>query len=297
MKKYNIKFDDKGCVEISKPISTILIYKIPYNNIKSSDFSLDISNRFVVYILFGKNEKGKDIIYVGKSKNGLDSRPTSHEDKNDNWTTCYILTDLKERTILNDGAIQYIEDKICYRVNQIDQFINTTKQTTSGTANHSDMENCKEFLEEVYDMLYVLGLDLNDYSNETYIDEENLKDSASNKKFEVPKNFKELFKKLDDLICSTSEKIVSEPMRVYQKYYIKSEDEENKKENIVCTITATQKRLRLQFTEDINKINDPNHILNVNKKGHFGVGDTFLDIVDEERFADIKDFLEQILKK
>ena len=66
---------------------------------------------FVVYILLGKNNNGKDVIYVGKSKNGLKNRPTAHEDKYPNWTVCYILTQFKERTFFNDGSIQYLEDE------------------------------------------------------------------------------------------------------------------------------------------------------------------------------------------
>lgn len=85
-------------VEMSKANSSILVYRFPYQNLKSKESSFEIENPFVVYILLGKNNNGKDVIYVGKSKNGLKNRPTAHEDKYSNWTECYILTQFKERT-------------------------------------------------------------------------------------------------------------------------------------------------------------------------------------------------------
>ncbi len=147
-------------IEISRAISSTLVYRIPYQNLSSKDELITIDNPFIVYILVGKNDNGLDYIYVGKSKNGLKNRPTSHEDKCESWTYCYVLTQFKERTFFNDGAIQYIEDKLNRLVTELGSFKNTTMQTTTGTANSDDEENCNEYLEEVYQMLDVLGLDL-----------------------------------------------------------------------------------------------------------------------------------------
>lgn len=91
---------------MSKANSSTLIYRIPYQNLNSKDELFSIDNPFIVYILFGKNESGKDVIYVGKSKNGLKNRPTSHEDKYDKWTYCFVLTQFKERTFRDDEAIE-----------------------------------------------------------------------------------------------------------------------------------------------------------------------------------------------
>ena len=173
MAKYILKYDNQ-CIEMSKANSSILIYKLPYMLIKNKTHGLNISNRFIVYILFGTNDKGKDIIYVGKSKNGIDNRPAAHEDKNTNWQLCYILTTFKERTFFNDGTIQYIEDKIRQRIDFIDRYINTTKQTTSGTANMFDEEDCDDYLREAYNMLFSIGLDLlyfHSFTNNLYCKE------------------------------------------------------------------------------------------------------------------------------
>ena len=133
--KYIIKYND-GAVEMTKPNSTILIYKIPYTNLKALNPGFVIPNLFIVYILFGKNARGKDVLYVGKSKNGLANRPTAHDDKYANWSACYILTQFKERTFFNDGTIQYLEDVLNHSINELNLYHNTTLTTSSGTAKH-----------------------------------------------------------------------------------------------------------------------------------------------------------------
>ena len=150
-------------VEMSKANSSILVYRFPYQNLKSKETSFEIENPFVVYILLGKNSNGKDVIYVGKSKNGLKNRPTAHEDKYPNWSVCYILTQFKERTFFNDGTIQYIENALSKRVDSLGVYDNTTVTTNIGTANALDEEDCDDFIEEALQMLDILGLDLITY--------------------------------------------------------------------------------------------------------------------------------------
>ncbi|MCR4792536.1 MAG: DUF4357 domain-containing protein [Lachnospiraceae bacterium] len=160
-------------VEISEATSSLLIYRIPYQNLSQiSEEPIKINNKFIVYILYGESRDGADYIYVGKSTNGLKNRPTSHDDKYDNWTYCYVLTQLEERTFFNDGTIQYIEDKVNKRVNELNHYRNTTKVTNAGTANSFDMEDCDEYLSKAFEMLDVLGLDLI-----THIDDESAKEA------------------------------------------------------------------------------------------------------------------------
>lgn len=168
---YIIKCNNNS-VEMSRPNSTMLIYKIPYKDIEARKLGFLIPNPFIVYILFGKNPHGKDKIYVGKSKNGITYRPVAHTDKYDHWTTCYVLTQFKERTFFNDGTIQYLEDTLNHRINEIDMYCNTTINTTSGTANKDDEEYCDDYLAEAYKMLNILGLDLITNSEEANADED-----------------------------------------------------------------------------------------------------------------------------
>lgn len=164
--KYNIKYTDNKCIEISKPNSSVLVYKIPYEEIKKAIIDIDITNRFIVYILIGKDNKNNDIIYVGKSKNGIDQRPTAHEDEDKNWHTCFVLTTFNEKTFFNDGVIQYIENTVHKRILKLNNFATATKVTNCNTINVFDTEDCDDYIEEAYKMLYVLGLNLIIKNNE-----------------------------------------------------------------------------------------------------------------------------------
>lgn len=157
--KYNIRCNE-GTIELTKSMDTTIVYKIPYVAIKNKNVGFDIQNPFVVYILEGKNNKGKDYIYVGESRKGIENRPAAHEDKNVKWTNCYILTQFKERTFLNDSTIHYLEDKIKQLIDNSDMFENKTILTNKNIVNSNDEENCDEYLDKALEMLNVLGLNL-----------------------------------------------------------------------------------------------------------------------------------------
>ena len=287
MKKYITRLNDKHCIEISKPINTILVYKIPYKNVKAKDHDVEISNRFIVYILFGKNSSGKDIIYVGKSKNGIDYRPTSHEDKNANWTDCYVLTDIKERTILNDGTIQYLEDKICCRINEIKQYINTTNQTTSGTANHSDMEDCDAYLEEAYDMLYALGLDLLNTGESR--DNKASQDSNSEKVlYKIKPNMEKLYCELVEEVRKLNADIVFTPMKVYIKATIGNQH--------LFDIKSRNDFLFVYFNAKQGELIDEDCVLeDCSNVGHHGNGDYRMKVSQSNQLPAVVDFINQVV--
>ena len=156
--KYTVRFRvEAGFIEVSRATSSVLVFKIPYNKLSKE---LYVNNSFIVYILYGHDNYGKETIYVGKSKNGLYDRPTSHDDKCDNWEFCYVLTQHKESTFFNDGIIQYIENQINVQINKINRFKNTTITTSDSTINDYEKDDCEAYIEEVYNMLYVLGIDL-----------------------------------------------------------------------------------------------------------------------------------------
>ena len=105
--KYIIKRIGRS-VEISEATSSLLVYRIPYQNLSvGADEPIKIKNKFIVYILFGENNDGQDVIYVGKSTNGLKNRPTSHDDKYfrvgevraDGRIGRYLTLDLKDPSI------------------------------------------------------------------------------------------------------------------------------------------------------------------------------------------------------
>ena len=158
--KYIVNVNEYGCIEIVRPNSSILVYKIPYKEFQKQIFGMEITNRFIVYILVGYNTNNEKIAYVGKSKNGVDNRPIAHEKEGYFWETCYILTSLSEKTFLNDATILCIENKIHNILKSSPTIKTVTKTTTFETANYVETEFCDEFLSEASKMLFILGLDL-----------------------------------------------------------------------------------------------------------------------------------------
>lgn len=171
MSTYNITRKGLGYI-ISKPLSTIKIIRLPYDNIKSFDYQ-----SFLVYILVKNNN-----IYVGKSKNGLLNRPTSHTN---NWDLVYFIID--ESNLFNDGIIQYLENVINNKINLTDAYNNQTQLTNRDTINESEYEYISHELNEIYYMLYGLGLDL--------IHEKEYVYKLDSGKYEV------VYKSIDSKIC------------------------------------------------------------------------------------------------
>ena len=173
MSTYNITRNGLGYI-ISKPLSTIKIIRLPYNNIKSFDYQ-----SFLVYILVKNNN-----IYVGKSKNGVLNRPTSHPN---NWDLVYFIID--ESNLFNDGIIQYLENVINNKINLTDAYNNQTQLTNHDTINESEYEYISHELIEIYYMLYGLGLDLIHDKEYVY--------KLDSGKYEV------IYKSIDSKICKS----------------------------------------------------------------------------------------------
>ena len=278
MAKYILKYDNQ-CIEMSKANSSILIYKLPYMLIKNKTHGLNISNRFIVYILFGTNDKGKDIIYVGKSKNGIDNRPAAHEDKNTNWQLCYILTTFKERTFFNDGTIQYIEDKIRQRIDFIDRYINTTKQTTSGTANMFDEEDCDDYLLEAYNMLFSIGLDL--IENPVPVV------NTNKKNYEIAPGMMPLYNKFLDMLKTINKDIEVISCGTYIKFVLDKD--------ILGSIISNNTALKISFNTTLDKLDKNTLLEDITNKGNNGVGGCRFTFKDDTDFDQIKSWINQVI--
>jgi predicted transport protein len=287
MKKYIIKFNDQQCVELSKPMSTILVYRIPYQHIKNKDHGVEISNRFVVYILRGRAQHDRQGVYVGKSKNNIDNRPAAHEDKDVEWVDCYVLTDIKERTMLNDGTIQYLEDKICRRINETKMYDNKTHQTTSDTANHAEMEDCDEYLTEAYDMLYALGLDLLTLPPEP---EDITLESGepASKEHQITEQMKPLYDELMQRVQILNSEIVMTPKQCYIKAMLGKD--------ALFDVKSFKKHLILTFNARYGALEDPQNLLtDMRNIGHLGNGDYQIKISDNAYLDAVIDFVNQVI--
>lgn len=277
--RYNIEYVN-DCLEISKPNSTILIYRLPYTKLKEQKDLPQILNRFIVYILVGYNQKGKDFIYVGKSKNGIDNRPTSHEDKDITWNNCYILTNFKERTFLNDGTIQFLEDLVQKRIIETERFTATTKVTNTDTANSTEQETCKDYLEEAFLMLNSIGLDLITLPQKeiTELKEPDYKMSAS---------ASELYKK----VISTALEVNPEIKRTFTKFYINFILDDR----ILFSVEPLKDSLKIFLNADMDKLTHSEILKDVSQVGHHSSGKTLLVLDNKTEMGTLKNYINEVI--
>lgn len=290
--RYTVRLDDNNCLEVTNSTSSILVYRIPYEKIKDRTHGLEIQNRFIVYILHGKNLNGKDYLYVGKSKNGIDYRPISHEDKYRDWDDCYILTTFKERTFLNDGTIQYIEDAIKQRIDSLDRFIDTTNVTNVGTANSAEEEDCDDYLEDVYDRLFLMGLDLYERNNpddaEEQLPQGHLSEMGDERFFTVRPKFLNLYNKLVDEILKLNSDITVTAKKVYIKFML------GKK--YLFTIDCNNSEIIVYLCAKSGQIEDPKKVLkDVSATGHHGLGDLRFNLNDSKQIPMVCEFVNQVI--
>ncbi len=198
-----IKYTKNKCVEVTKTSNTIQICRIPYDILKSGDCDIHIQNRFIVYVLLCRNPEGRDIAYVGKSKNGTDDRPLKHEESNVKWDDCYIITD-SDQSFLNDGVIQYLEKEIFTILKKSQLYTLTTKNVNTDTANPADKESADSMLNLAVKIVDILGMHIPETETKTSgTDEKNTNLGDLN----LPPEQMKLIEYVNDGILSVSEDI------------------------------------------------------------------------------------------
>ena len=83
-------------------------YKIPRNHIKNSDDRDDLNNTGV-YILFGKNENGNNLAYIGEAEN-IKQRLLQHRGSKDFWNETIVF--ISKDNNLNKAHIKYLESRL-----------------------------------------------------------------------------------------------------------------------------------------------------------------------------------------
>ena len=113
---------------------------------------------------------------------------------------------------------------------------------------------------------------------------ENIEEKERN--YDIPKNLKGLFSKIETIILRQDIKVAKEKMAVYYKYTFR--------DKAVCTITATNKVLKICFNVPYGKLIDTKGLLeDVSNKGHHGIGPYRLKVDEQTSLADIENFVKQ----
>jgi hypothetical protein len=129
-------------------------YKIPRIKVKDCTDRPDLVNPGV-YLLFGKNETGKDLVYIGEAETVF-KRLTQHLTQKDFWTEAIVFISKDEN--LNKAHIKYLENRLYEMAKAVNRYQveNNTIPTQSSIA-ESDRAEMEEFIENIKILINTLG--------------------------------------------------------------------------------------------------------------------------------------------
>ena len=129
-------------------------YKIPRIKVKDCTDRDDLSNTGV-YLLFGKEEDGKDLVYIGEAETVF-KRLLQQLNQKDFWHEAIVFVSKDEN--LNKAHIKYLENRlheiaIAARRYKVENSITPTQSSIS----ESDRAEMEEFIENIKLLVNTLG--------------------------------------------------------------------------------------------------------------------------------------------
>lgn len=129
-------------------------YKIPRILIKESYSREDLQSPGI-YLLFGQNEDGKGVVYIGEAETIID-RLKQHVSQKEFWTEVILFISKDEN--LNKAHIKYLESRlyeITRKVNHYELENNTIPSKSS--ISESEIAEMEEFIENIILLTNTLG--------------------------------------------------------------------------------------------------------------------------------------------
>jgi hypothetical protein len=129
-------------------------YKIPRIKIKDCSDRKDLEST-AVYLLFGKDEDGKDLVYIGEAESIL-KRLNQHLTQKDFWNEAIIFISKDEN--LNKAHIKYIENRLHEIAKTANRYkIENSITPTLSSISESDRAEMEEFIENIKMLVNTLG--------------------------------------------------------------------------------------------------------------------------------------------
>ena len=129
-------------------------YKIPRIKIKECTDRPDLTNPGV-YLLFGKDETDKDLVYIGEAEIVL-KRLTQHLTQKDFWNEAIVFISKDEN--LNKAHIKYLENRLFEMAKRVNRYqIDNTSTPTQSSIAESDRAEMEEFIENIKMLVNTLG--------------------------------------------------------------------------------------------------------------------------------------------
>ncbi len=129
-------------------------YRIPRILVRESSDRDELKNPGI-YLLFGKNVEGKEIVYIGEAETIFD-RLKQHLSQKDFWNE--VITFISKDENLNKAHIKYLENRLFEKAQQTKRYIldNNTIPTKSSIS-ESDRAEMEEFIENIKLLTNTLG--------------------------------------------------------------------------------------------------------------------------------------------
>ena len=138
-------------------------YKIPRIKIKDCVDREDLNNTGV-YLLFGKNDSDKDIVYIGEAEAIL-KRLNQHLTQKDFWNETIVFVSKGDN--LNKAHIKYLESRLFEIATQAKRYnIENSVSPTQSSISESDKAEMEEFIENIKMLVNTLGHKLFDEKRE-----------------------------------------------------------------------------------------------------------------------------------
>jgi hypothetical protein len=129
-------------------------YKIPRNKVKDSDDRDDLSSTGV-YLLFGKDEAGNELVYIGEGEEIL-KRIIQHLPQKDFWHETIVFVSKDEN--LNKAHIKYLENRMYDLAKTANRYrILNTVVPTKSSISESDQAEMEEYLDNIKLLVNTLG--------------------------------------------------------------------------------------------------------------------------------------------
>lgn len=129
-------------------------YKIPRIKIKDCTDREDLTNTGV-YLLFGKNEDGKEQVYIGEAETIL-KRLNQHLTQKDFWNETIVFVSKDDN--LNKAHIKYLENRLFEIAKTANRYIIENSITpTQSSISESDKAEMEEFIENIKMLVNTLG--------------------------------------------------------------------------------------------------------------------------------------------
>lgn len=129
-------------------------YKIPRIKVKDCTDRDDLLSTGV-YLLFGKDELGKDLVYIGEAESIL-KRLIQHLNQKDYWNETIIIISKDDN--LNKAHIKYLENRLHDIAQSAKRYkIQNSIIPTQSSISESDRAEMEEFIENIRMLVNTLG--------------------------------------------------------------------------------------------------------------------------------------------